>query len=126
MNMRRKIASKDKLKACDCDNFGIAMKDGSDWEAYGAALGPYAMEGEFNFSSDTDTIRFCPWCGKKLRKLRPHGKCGVECKDCTHYHERKLGVGVCDKNPSPLCPGGRTMYGKMSACDNFEPRNPRK
>lgn len=68
----------EELKPCECINFQIALGDGTDWEGWGAALGVDAVNGIFNFSTDTDTISYCPWCGKKLKRLRPYGKCGIE------------------------------------------------
>ena len=60
----------ERRQECKCDNFQIVLESGSDWECYGPALQDLKDNGIFQFSGDAEPIKYCPWCGKKLKKVK--------------------------------------------------------
>lgn len=54
--------------AC-CDDFESAQHPGTDNEMYGSLI--HNFGGKFEIGHDLPTMRFCPWCGRDIRKKQP-------------------------------------------------------
>lgn len=60
-----------KEPICDCEDFKKAQEEGTDKEGYGAAIRRSMLsdnESDLEVGGYGKPIKFCPWCGKRVRE----------------------------------------------------------